>query len=71
MMSNHQSLTESLAHERHAERYRRAPGQRVTAHTEALRHTRSRAGWLLVGIGLRLALPVSQERTRTTTLLGR
>ena len=70
-MSDHRSLIESVARERHAERYRRAPGQPVAAPTQALRHTRSRAGWLLVGIGLRLALPGTQERARTTALLGR
>jgi hypothetical protein len=70
-MSNHRSLIESVARERHAERYRRAPGQRVAAPTETLRHRRSRAGWLLVAIGLRLALPRGSERARTTTLLGR
>ena len=69
-MANHQSLTESLAHQRHAERYRRGAGH-VTVPTEVMRETRSRAGWLLVGIGLRLALPRGQERSRTTTALGR
>jgi hypothetical protein len=70
-MSDHRSLIESVARERHAERYQHVPGQRVAAPTEALRQTRSRAGWLLVAIGLRLAVPRGSERARTTTLLGR
>jgi len=69
-MSNHRNLTESLADDRHSDRYRRASGH-VPAPTDAMRQTRSRAGWLLVGVGLRLALPGGQERARTTTLLGR
>jgi hypothetical protein len=60
-MSSSLNLTESLAQERHAERYQRAPrgrrqrGRRETAsETRALESTRARAGWLLVGLGLRL-----------------
>ena len=70
-MSTHKNLIESLAEDRHSSRYRRATRPRGTAPTAAMRQTRSRAGWLLVGIGLRLALPGGQDRSRTTTLLGR
>jgi hypothetical protein len=70
-MPKHKNLIESLADDRHSDRYRRAPGRRVTAPAEAMRHTRSRAGWLLEGIWLRLALPGNQDRAHTTTLLGR
>ena len=70
-MSTHRNLIESLADDRHSNRYRRATRPRVTVPTEAMRQTRSRAGWLLVGIGLRLALPRGSERAHTTTLVGR
>jgi hypothetical protein len=70
-MSTHKNLIESLADDRHSTRYRRATRPRVPAPTEAMRQTRSRAGWLLVGIGLRLALPRGSERAHTPTLLGR
>ena len=58
-MSNSLNLTASLARDRHAERYRSA---RSGSHqsgwalpeTHALETTRRRAGWLLVGLGLRL-----------------
>ena len=69
-MSTHKNLIESLADDRHSKRYRRGAGH-VTIPTEVMRETRSRAGWLLVAIGLRLALPRGQERSRTTTALGR
>jgi hypothetical protein len=69
-MSTHKNLIEGLADDRHSDRYRRAPA-RVSAPTEAIRQTRSRAGWLLVGIGLRLALPRGSKRARATMLLGR
>ena len=58
-MSSPINLTASLAQDRHAERYRNA---RSGSHsngwaipeTHALETTRRRAGWLLVGLGLRL-----------------
>ena len=66
------SLTESLAQTRHAERYRppnaiAAPGARGGR----LHGTRTRAGWALIGLGLRLALPGSRKAARRITLIGR
>ena len=68
-MSN---MIESLAQNRHAERYVAAQAQsagHVSGST--LRSTRTRAGWLLVGLGLRLALPGRADAARRITLIGR
>ena len=68
-MSN---MIESLAQTRHAERYagaRAAAARRESA--GQLHSTRTRAGWLLVGLGLRLALPGRAEASRGITLIGR
>ena len=68
------TLIDNLAHDRHAARYhvveRRqlATGGRVAA--SPLASTRIQAGWLLVGLGLRLALPGRQEAARRARLLG-
>jgi hypothetical protein len=51
------NMIESLAQDRHAK--------------GRLRSTRTRAGWLLVGLGLRLALPGRQDAARRITLIGR
>lgn len=64
-MSNSHNLIESLARDRHAERYgaaRRAPlaaaarrtAARRTAARDRIGAARKRAGWLLVDLGLRL-----------------
>lgn len=54
------TLTESLAQDRHAARYSKAArAPRRPAATQASRRTR--LGWLLVGLGLRLALPGHQS----------
>lgn len=58
-MSSSLNLIESAARDRHAERYRgtrRSGGAAAQASrgTRALESTRRRAGWLLVGLGLRL-----------------
>jgi hypothetical protein len=69
-MSN---LTESLAQTRHGELYDRS--RRVVGHRSARRQllqgTRSRAGWALIGLGLRLALPGGRDAARGITLIGR
>jgi hypothetical protein len=68
-MSN---MIESLAQARHAERY--ATAQPSATRGEARRKSqskRARAGWLLVGLGLRLALPSRQDAARRITLIGR
>ena len=66
------SLIESLAQTRHAERYAGSPadnaGSQAVASTQS---TRSRAGWLLVGLGLRLALPGRRGAGHRVTLIGR
>ncbi len=66
------TMIESLARTRHAERYRVAQsGAHRDQVTSRLAGTRSRAGWLLVGLGLRLALPSRQDAARRITLIGR
>ena len=62
------TMTESLAQQRHAARYSNKPAGRGSS---AQGSPRTRAGWLLVGLGLRLALPGRQAGTRRVTLLGR
>jgi hypothetical protein len=68
------TLIDNLAQDRHAARYPTAPRRpRATTHRAAaspLASTRRRAGWLLVGIGLRLAMPGRQDGTRRARLLG-
>jgi len=57
-MSSSLNLIESAAQDRHAERYRRSQrgrdGSRAITETRPFESTRRRAGWLLVGLGLRL-----------------
>ncbi|MGH2874583.1 MAG: hypothetical protein ACRDL5_19250 [Solirubrobacteraceae bacterium] len=73
------SLIESLAQTRHTERYNRLQGAGTPREDVSRRrddvskrqNTRSRAGWLLVGLGLRLALPGRQAAPRRITLIGR
>lgn len=66
------NMIESLAQTRHTERYGGARGGEVRGETQGrLRRTRTRAGWLLVGLGLRLVMPGSQEAARRITLIGR
>jgi len=62
------TLTESLATERHAARYSNRPARTAGSTHES---TRMRAGWLLIGLGLRLALPGGQGAVRRSTLVGR
>lgn len=61
----HPVFTEALAHERITE-LRRAPVARPSR-----RRLRARAGWLLVGAGLRLALPAEQRPVLRPRLAGR
>lgn len=77
------TLIESLAQDHHAQRYHRPQTTQTTQTTQTKRAdvarayaparetTRSRAGWLLVGLGLRLALPGARGSARRITLLGR
>jgi hypothetical protein len=75
------SLTESLAKTRHAELYtgcHDVPAPRRSLFSRLARPLRgqpggrrSRAGWLLVGLGLRLALPGSRHASGRTTVIGR
>jgi hypothetical protein len=68
------TLIDNLAQDRHAARYqaaRRRP--RATARGAAaspLASTRSRAGWLLVGLGLRLVMRGGDTPARRASLLG-
>ena len=76
-MSN---LIESLAQERHAGRYRTATRASLTAPATtsnslkmaapAPQSTRSRAGWLLVGLGLRLIMRGGDTPTHRARLIG-
>lgn len=66
------SMIESLARNRHAERY--TGGRRATSPWRGvtpLHSTRTRAGWWLVGLGLRLALPGRVDAAQRITLIGR
>jgi hypothetical protein len=65
-------MIESLAQDRHAQRYQDARVAAARGETPGrMRGTRTRAGWLLVGLGLRLALPGRQDAARRITLIGR
>jgi hypothetical protein len=71
-------LIESLATDRHAERYETASRRGRSPLTPArcaeasrLAKTRSRAGWLLIGLGLRLAMREGDSPARRASLLGR
>lgn len=67
-MSN---LTESLARSRHAERYTTVRPVVPNDEAQKKQAARTRAGWLLIGLGLRLALPGSRDASRRITLIGR
>lgn len=68
-MSN---MMESFAQARHAERYATARDSATRGEAPGKLHSRrARAGWLLVGLGLRLALPSRQDAGRGITLSGR
>lgn len=76
-MSSSLNLTESLAQDRHANRYRtrRTAGAeaQTSVETRTLETTRRRAGWLLVGLGLRLissAPPRDKSAAQRARLIG-
>lgn len=78
-MSNSLNLTASLAQDRHAERYGAPvrPDRYVTQATYrpalgpwALQTTRRRAGWLLVGLGLRLVAGRGRAAAHGASLIG-
>lgn len=75
-MSNSLHLTESLAHDRHAERYRHSrhtpldSAAALTSESRATETTRHRAGWLLVGVGLRLVTGRRDAPARRARLIG-
>lgn len=65
-------LIEGVARERHAERYESSLGVVAPRHRGSrTQQTRARAGWLLVGLGLRLALPGQRDAASRITLVGR
>jgi hypothetical protein len=69
------TLIESLAQDRHAQRYESAAsncrgGVAAPTRVAPLEGTRTRAGWLLVGLGLRLAMGRGDTPARGTSLQG-
>jgi hypothetical protein len=67
------TLNDDLARARHAARYpteRRQSAEGRHTNASALARTRNRAGWLLVGFGLRLVLPGRHGGARRTRLIG-
>ncbi|HEX3615955.1 MAG TPA: hypothetical protein VHU61_05435 [Solirubrobacteraceae bacterium] len=68
------TLNDDLARDRHAARYpterRQSAAGRHAKNASALARTRNRAGWLLVGFGLRLVLPGRHGGARRTRLIG-
>jgi hypothetical protein len=66
-MSQNRALIESLARDRDSERYRRAG--RVSYRVSG--KTRSRAGWLLIGLGMRLVAGQGRANTRLRVTAGR
>ena len=86
------TLIDSLAHDRHAARYARAPREAapharaasqtaarasltaadsgVDADGSSLQSTRSRAGWLLIGLGLRLVMRGGDTPAQRARLIG-
>ena len=70
-MSNSLNLIGSLANDRHAERYDHASHARLTlTETRALESTRHRAGWLLVGLGMRLIAGGHKAAAQRARLIG-
>jgi hypothetical protein len=69
------TLIDNLAQDRHAARYQTAPRRPLAttarrAAASPLASTRSRAGWLLVGLGLRLVMRGGDTPARRASLLG-
>jgi hypothetical protein len=68
------TLIDKLAQDRHAVRYptaqRRSLATARRAGASPLASTRSRAGWLLVGLGLRLVMRGGDTPARRASLLG-
>ena len=70
-MSNSLNLIESVAHDRHSERYRRQQrGKHTSPEARAIETTRRRAGWLLVGLGLRLVTGGDKAAAQRARLIG-
>jgi hypothetical protein len=73
-------LIESLAQDRHAARYRTATQASLAAATTTTsdslniaapsQSTRSRAGWLLIGLGLRLVMRGGDTPAHRARLIG-
>jgi hypothetical protein len=73
------NLIESLAEDRHAARYRTATHTSLAttssslnadADASSLQSTRSRAGWLLIGLGLRLVMRGGDTPAHRARLIG-
>jgi hypothetical protein len=66
------ALIESLAQARHAEHYQHPqPLTRTRRDKPTQLSRRRRAGWMLIGLGLRLAVPSRQSGSDRITLIGR
>lgn len=74
-MPGHHSLIAQLADDRRSETYRvasnRSPAQRQPSR-RAVRadSARNRAGWFLIGVGLRIATTGRHDAMRVTTLVS-
>jgi hypothetical protein len=71
-MSSNPQLIQGIARDHMAELRRRGAGgaTRRAVAPEALRAIRMRSGWLLVGLGLRLAMPSGRATTRLANPAG-
>lgn len=74
-MSSSINLIGSLAQDRHADRYRELrrshyDGGLAISSARGLETTRTRAGWLLVGLGLRLVAPGGKAAAQRARLIG-
>jgi hypothetical protein len=77
-MSSPHNLLASVAQERHAERYRHphaatdgaAGAGHTAARPRAVEATRRRAGWMLIGLGLRLITGDNRVAAQRARLIG-
>ncbi len=65
------TMLESLAQTNHAQRYNASRSPHTRRGGNRLHETRTRAGWLLVGLGLKLALAGRHDARQRLTLIQR